>query len=41
MHKYFLENLHQQLKIILRVFATTFSIAQQVELCQESTIELS
>jgi transposase len=31
MHKYFLENLHQQLRIILRVFATTFLIAPQVE----------
>ena len=41
MHKYFLENLHQQLRIILRVFATTFLIAQQVELWKESTIELS
>ena len=37
----FLENLHQQLRIILRVFATTFLSAPQVELCQESTIGLS
>ncbi|MEG4230419.1 transposase [Microcoleus sp. N9_B2] len=30
-HKCFLENLHQQLKIILRVFVTTLFIGQQVE----------
>ncbi|MEG4037640.1 transposase [Microcoleus sp. S36b_A4] len=41
MHKYFLEKLHQQLRIILRVFATTFFIAQQVESWKELTIGLS
>jgi len=41
MHKYFLENLHQELRIILRGFATTFLIAPQVDLCQELTIGLS
>ncbi len=41
MHKNFLENLPQKLRIILRVFATTLWIAQQVELWKESTIELS